>query len=237
MTQPVTARSLPTVTAHDELTLLPERTSLPRGLRALPEAEVAASQRGRILQAITEVVAERGYHATSVQDVIARARVSRTAFYGGFRDKEEAFAAAHLEASQQLFELISAAVRAAPRDDWRARNRAGTTAYLRGFQSAPAYAVSFMVEIRAAGPRLADQRDRVLERHARRLGAVAREAGRSLSKAAIIGLTGAADELTTREIRAGRIEGLLDLVEPIMELNLAAMTAPAPAPRPRRRKP
>lgn len=213
------------------LTLLPARTSLPRGLRALPEAEVAESQRGRILQAITEEVGERGYHATSVQDVIGRARVSRTAFYGAFRDKEDAFATAHLAASEQLFELISSAVRSERSGDWRARHSAGVTAYLRGFKSAPAYAVSFMVEIRAAGPRLLDQRDQVLERHARRLAAVAAAAHReqpsrpALSRAAIIGLTGAADELATREIRAGRIQGLLDLAGPIMELHLAAMTA------------
>jgi len=65
------------VPASDELTLLPERTSLPRGLSALSEAEVAASQRGRIMQAITEEVAEHGYHACSVQGVIRRAGVSR----------------------------------------------------------------------------------------------------------------------------------------------------------------
>jgi AcrR family transcriptional regulator len=211
-----------------ELTLLPERTSLPRGVGALSEAEVVASQRGRILQAIVEQVAEGGYHATSVQDVIGRARVSRSAFYGAFGDKEDAFAAAHLLASEQLFDLITAAVRAAPAD-WRSRLRAGVAAYLQGFVSAPAYAASFMVEIRAAGPRLLDQRDAVLQRHAGRLARVARAAHREqparplLSRRAIIGLTGGVDELATREIRAGRIAGLLDLVDPIMELHLAAL--------------
>lgn len=212
-----------------ELNLLPERMLLPRGVGALPGAEVAASQRGRILQAITEQVAEGGYHATSVQNVIRRARVSRSAFYSAFRDKEDAFAAAHLLASEQLFDLIAAAVLAAPAD-WSARLRAGLTAYLEGLISAPAYAASFMVEIRAAGPRLLDQRDAVLERHAGRLARVAHAAHREhpvrppLSRAAIIGLTGAVDELATREIRAGRITGLLDLVDPIMELHLAALT-------------
>ena len=219
----------PSAARRDELTLLPERTSLPRGLRALPEAEVAASQRGRILQAVTEEVAERGYAATSVKGIIGRARVSRAAFYAAFSDRESAFAAAHLEASQQLLDRISAAAGRAPAGDWRARHRAGVTAYLRGFQSAPAYAVSFMVEIRAAGPRLADQRDEVLERHAHSLAAVARQARREqgrppLSRAAIVGLTGATDELATREIRAGRIDRLHELVDPIMELNLAALT-------------
>ena len=81
-----------------------------------------------------------------------------------------------------------------------------------------------MVEIRTAGPRLADQRDRVLERHARRLTTVARGAGRALPEALAIGLTGGADELATREIRAGRIDGLSGLVDPIVTLTLAALS-------------
>ncbi len=217
--------------ADDDLTLLPARTSLPRGLSALPVAEVAASQRGRMMQAIVEEVAERGYRATSVQDVIRRARVSRSAFYAVFTDKEDAFAAAHLAASEQLLDLIAAAALAVPATDWRARHRAGVEAYLSGFMSAPAYAVAFMLEARAAGPRLLDQRDRVLERHARGIEAVARQARRedpSLShfaRAASIGLAGAADELATREIRARRVDRLLELVDPIVDLHLAVLTA------------
>lgn len=220
------------VPASDELTLLPERTSLPRGLSALSEAEVVASQRGRIMQAITEEVAEHGYHACSVQGVIRRAGVSRGAFYGAFADKEDAFQAAHVAASQQLLDLIAAAVREAPAGDWRARHRSGVVAYLEGFMSAPAYAVSFMVELRAAGPRLLEQRDRVLDRHARRIAAVAEEARRehpsrpALSARAILGLAAGADELATREIRTGPIGRLTDLAEPILEFHLAAI-APA----------
>lgn len=220
------------MSAHDELTLLPDRTSLPRGLSALPEAEVAASQRGRIMQAIVEEVAERGYAATSVQDVIRRARVSRSAFYSVFTDKEDAFAAAHATASQQLLDLIATAVRTAADEPWRIRHQIGVTAYLRGFMSAPAYATSFMVQARAAGPRVLDQRDRVLERHARGIGRIAAEARRGhpslppLPPSAAIGLAGAADELATREIRAGRIPRLTELVDPIVTLHVAVMTAP-----------
>lgn len=221
--------------ASAELTLLPERTTLPRGMSALPEAEVAASQRGRILQGITEAVAEHGYHATSVKHVIERARVSRGSFYAAFTDKEDAFAAAHVAASRQLLDLVGAAVREVGDAAWRPRLEAGIRGYLEGFVSAPAYAVSFMIEVRAAGPRLLDQRDRVLERYAHRIGAVASAAyaedprRRELSPMAVIALTGAADELATRQIRAGRIEQLGELLDPIVELHVAAMTAPRDA--------
>ncbi len=222
------------MSASDELTLLPERTLLPRGLSALSHAEVAASQRGRIMQAVTEEVAERGYKASSVQGVIRRARVSRGAFYGVFVDKEDAFQAAHVAASEQLLDLIAAAVEVAPVGDWRARHRAGVVAYLEGFESAPAYAISFMVELRAAGPRLLEQRDRVVDRHARRIVAVAEQARRehparpALSSLAIVGLVGGTDELVTRAIRTGQIGRLTDLVEPIVEFHLAAIAPPTP---------
>lgn len=208
---------------------MPQRLGLPRGRSALPESEVAASQRGRILQAVTEVVAEDGYAATTVSLVIARARVSRTAFYALFADKEDAFAQAHLVASDQLFDLINVAVSAQAEADWRTRHRAGVTAYLAGFASSPAYATSFMVEIRSAGRRLFDQRDLVLERHTRGVAALAREAHAEepafvpASRLALIGAVGAGDELATREIRAGRFDDLSALLEPILEIHQAVM--------------
>lgn len=208
--------------------MLPDRLQLPRGRAALPESEVSSSQRGRMLQAIVEEVAARGYAATRVQDVTARARVSRSAFYAAFHDKQDAFAQAHLAASLQLLDRIAAAVKALPADaGWRAWHRAGVHEYLDALVASPAYATSFMVEVRSAGPRLLDQRDLVLERHAKRLTGIADAAIREdptlsrPSELAMIGAVGAADELATREIRAGRVADLLQLAEPIVEVQLA----------------
>jgi AcrR family transcriptional regulator len=210
---------------------MPGRLGLPRGRAALPESEVAASQRGRILQAATEVVAARGYAATTVQHVISRARVSRSAFYDQFTDKQDAFAQAHLEASHQLLDLIRHQVAMFEHADWRRRLRVGVEAYLTGFQSAPAYAMSFMVELRGAGPRLLDQRDLVLEQHARNLVRLAETVGsevRQPSELEAIGVIGSADELATRAIRAtppGRVPRLDHLVEPILAIYEAVLLA------------
>jgi AcrR family transcriptional regulator len=217
------------------LTLMPARLGLPRGRAALPETEVAASQRGRILQAVTEEVAARGYAATTVQHVISRARVSRTAFYAQFDDKQDAFAQAHLEASRQLLDLIHDRVAdlGDPHDTgWRTRLRTGVEAYLDGFEGAPAYAVSFMVELRAAGPLLLDQRDRVLEQHARTLARLAEAAAAEDPDVSqppdleVIGAIGAADELATRAIRAtspGTVPAMRVLVEPIVAVYEAVL--------------
>lgn len=214
------------------LTLMPDRLGLPRGRSALPESEVAASQRGRILQAITDEVADRGYAQTTVQHVIKRARVSRTAFYDNFADKQDAFALAHAEASHQLLDLIRRRVVALGDVDWRTRMRGGVEAYLAGFEGAPSYAVSFMVELRAAGPRLLDQRDRVLEQHAhdfaRLAQAAATEDGRVVrpTDLEVIAVIGAADELATRAIRStlpGEVPVLGALIAPITSIYEAVL--------------
>jgi AcrR family transcriptional regulator len=66
---------------------------LPRGRGALPREQVIYIQRMRILDAL-DILAERGDRETSVKDVIARAGVSRSTFYGIFAAKQEAFLAA-----------------------------------------------------------------------------------------------------------------------------------------------
>src|SRR5207249_11332900 len=53
---------------------------LPRGPHGLAREVVQASQRARMLDAMAEAVAEKGYGAVSVADVIARAGVSRKTF-------------------------------------------------------------------------------------------------------------------------------------------------------------
>src|SRR3954454_19040502 len=76
-------------------TAMADVEQLPRGRHSLTREQVESSQRERLLLAMCEAVAERGYVATSVADVIARARVSRETFYRHFADKQTCFEAAH----------------------------------------------------------------------------------------------------------------------------------------------
>jgi AcrR family transcriptional regulator len=217
------------VAVSDKLTLLPVRTQLPRGRSSLPGTEVAESQRGRILQAMIEEVAEHGYAATRVQDVINRARVSRKAFYDVFTDKQDAFAAAHLAASQQLLDLVAGALLPLGEAGWRDRHRACVQAYLAGFVSAPAYAVALMVEIHSAGARLLDQREQVMNGYTARIMRFALEAHAERpdrpvpSELVVLGVVAAADELVTRQIRAGRLARLPELLTPILQIQLAVI--------------
>ena len=72
----------------------PHLTGLPRGPHGLARELVTGSQRQRLLYAMTVVVAEKGYIATTVAHVTTRAGVSRKTFYEMFADKEECFIAA-----------------------------------------------------------------------------------------------------------------------------------------------
>jgi len=79
---------------------------LPRGRHALAPEEVLRDQRERLIDAVPRVVAERGYEAMSVADIVKAAAVSRNAFYKNFADKQECFAAAHDAGHEQLFEIL-----------------------------------------------------------------------------------------------------------------------------------
>jgi AcrR family transcriptional regulator len=71
------------------------RVQLPRGKHRLTREQVTMSQRLRMLDALANATAEKGYARTTVADVLARSGVSRATFYEHFRSKEEAFLAAY----------------------------------------------------------------------------------------------------------------------------------------------
>jgi AcrR family transcriptional regulator len=48
-----------------------------------------AHRRGRILWALADCMAVKGYQATTISDIARAARVSKTVVYAHFRDKEE----------------------------------------------------------------------------------------------------------------------------------------------------
>ena len=75
-------------------------TKLPRGNHHISREEVVASQKGRIIRAILELVGEEGPASVSISEVARRAKVSRKTYYSIFRSFDEglnqAFVTAHL---------------------------------------------------------------------------------------------------------------------------------------------
>ena len=58
---------------------------LPRGSHGLDRGVVAASQRTRLLEAVGRAVAEKGYAAATIDDIVRGAGVSKKTFYEHFR--------------------------------------------------------------------------------------------------------------------------------------------------------
>jgi len=67
-----------------------------------------APTRRRLIQAVTEVAANRGYSDLSVAQVIERAGVSRSTFYEHFADRDECFLAALDHLGLELIERLEA---------------------------------------------------------------------------------------------------------------------------------
>src|ERR1700684_2613612 len=79
---------------------------LPRGRHKLSRDEVLASQRGRLLRAMEELVGTFGYESTTVPQVIKAARVSTATFYRFFGDKIDCFIALCEERGERLLSAL-----------------------------------------------------------------------------------------------------------------------------------
>jgi AcrR family transcriptional regulator len=84
----------------------------------LSEEERRADQRERLLRASIEEFAMRGYHRTSVEDIVRRARTSRSAFYSFFDNREDAMYGALQRSFREILDALQKALRnASPPDD------------------------------------------------------------------------------------------------------------------------
>jgi AcrR family transcriptional regulator len=137
---------------------------LPRGRHEYTREAVAASQRGRLLDAVAEAVAANGYAATTVADVVSRAAVSRRTFYEQFPDLESCFLAAYQAGMELLLQEIRHAVRARRGSDWQDRARTSVEAYLAALAARPAAAWAFSIEAIGSGAVVQDHRAAVLGR-------------------------------------------------------------------------
>lgn len=197
---------------------------LPRGPHGLSREEVERSQRERLLLGAAEAVAEKGYAATSVADILRRAGVSRTTFYQQFDDKLDCFLAAcamatDILASMMIEELADIDDQVTPLGQLDRL----LGAYLRALADNPTLARVFLVEVYAAGPTAIQQRREALEGFVDLLAATHDgEEGllgtRPEQRFAAEVLAGAVSSMVTNAVGAGRTETVPDLHAPLMEM-------------------
>jgi AcrR family transcriptional regulator len=174
------------------------------------------TQRARLLDAMIRVVAERGYVAASVTDVVRLAGVSRSTFYEQFPSKEACFLEGYRAGVDVLVERVRAAVHEAP-DDWRAQLRAGIAAYVEALASEPVFARAYLLEIHAAGPAALEERAKAGRRFADRYHASfqsARATDPSLRPPpdeALVVLCSGTEQLLAERVREDRLGELGEL--------------------------
>lgn len=213
------------------------KPGLPRGRSRLPAPDVRASQLERLRRAVVAAVAESGYQAVTVADIVRRARVSRAAFYAHFADKEECFLAATREGGQLMTGRVLAATRAQPPDapDEEVL-RAAYRAFLGFLADEQAFARVFYVDMPSAGPRAVERLEAAGLRFA---GMTARWHRRARARhpdwpavpdEAYLALAGGTAELVRSAVRAGQTDALPELADTVVSLHLAVL-AGRPWPR------
>lgn len=181
---------------------------LPRGRHGLPREAVTESQRGRILQAMVEVVSERGYPETRVVDVIELAGVSRKTFYELFSSKEDCFLATYDMLLATLLGDTARGFQSKAGAPWAERIAAGLGELLGDLAEHPDEARFAIVEVLAAGPKALARRDAALRQFTGFLDAGRAETSVELPGITSLSIAGGVNELLYSEILHGATASL-----------------------------
>jgi AcrR family transcriptional regulator len=122
--------------------------------------EVRAGQRVRLALAMIEAIAENGYRATPVADLVNRAGVSRKTFYELFANKQECLLVTFDMVAAEGMRRVEDAYRQA--DGWPDRVEAAIRALFEAAIANPGALRLSLLEIAAVGPAGIERRERSL---------------------------------------------------------------------------
>jgi AcrR family transcriptional regulator/DNA-binding transcriptional ArsR family regulator len=188
-----------------------------------PEAIEGHDHAERALRAFAVVVAERGYAATTVEEVVKRASMSPTTFYANFTGKEDALTAAIDGAGAQIGAVVLSAFRRSP--DWPNGVRAAFGAFFNFLASRPALAHLLMSDVLAAGPKALGRRREAL-RPLSDILAAGRDVAPQVPEVGLDLIAGAINGLAYRQIRDHGPETLSSLAPLATFLTLAPFLGP-----------
>ena len=188
---------------------------LPRSPRLDLRAELRASQVGRLICAVADCVAAKGYATTSVADIIAAAGVSRKTFYEHFDDKEACFLAAYDTGARAIFDAMAGAVD--ERAGWRDVLDAVFSTWLEFLQADLAFTRAYMIEFWAAGGAARERWQQRRDRTTGLLKTLHRQARRedptivAVSDTVLAAVVGGTNRVVISHVLAGRPEPLTSL--------------------------
>ncbi len=198
-------------------------------------ADRRSEQRERILLAARDVFASRGYGSASLDEVVARARVSRSTFYAFYENKEECLLALYESGVERFGARIAAAAAASSERalDPQALLREEVRATLAAYAADPALARVVLIEIVGATPNAKALHVRARHVAARIIQARLEEyeywrtrperSRRVASLAAMAAISESASDLVASE----RLDEWEALVEPLSEFLIRALVDPA----------
>lgn len=167
------------------------------------KAALAAVQREQIVEGFAAALAAKGYQATTIGDIAAAARISKTTFYDHFADKEAVFLALHATVADATLAAIESKGRATSDvRDWRARLLDMTAAYLESVAASPAFLLQIMAEAAVASPATRAAREQAIDRFATLLTFAAAQAAAA---------SGAPNPIS-HDLAVATVAGILELV-------------------------
>jgi AcrR family transcriptional regulator len=216
-----TAKSKRKGSGASEQTTASATPRLPAGRHGLPREFIVQNQRERIITALVDTVAERGYNATTIAHITKAASVSRRTFYEHFADKEACFLAAYEMVADHVLSSMRAA--AESYEEWPQKVRAALATMLSFFSAEPELARFCMIEPIAAGGEVAARHRATMQGFVEILRAARPQhnGGRSLPETTEEALVGGISALIVREISAGRTARLQEQLPELVELVLA----------------
>jgi AcrR family transcriptional regulator len=130
-----------------------ERRGLPRGEGNVSRSFVVHNQRERILDALANLAAAKGFGATTIPEIVREAAVSVQAFYEHFSGKEDAFLVAYELGHRKALAIVERAYEA--QEDWPTGIRVGAATLLDFLAAEPAYAHLALIDALTASPKAA----------------------------------------------------------------------------------
>jgi AcrR family transcriptional regulator len=157
------------------------------------------AQRAKLLEAMVQVVAEKGYAAATVADAVRVAKVSRGTFYELFESKQACLMEGYRLGIEVLEQRIDEAIADASSGDEEIR--LGLRAYVHALNEEPLFARVHLLEWDALG----QERDKAIAHFARRYGASFKKAGRPVPPDdALFVLSAGIDQLVKARLRDGK---------------------------------
>jgi AcrR family transcriptional regulator len=197
------------------------RATVDAPLPAVTRSSAGADQRRRILRAVGELVAKRGYGDVTVELIVKRARVSYKTFYKHFSGKEECFLALFDRVFAQAEEAIRERLATGP-DAWPEQVALALRTFFDLIVADPIIARAVIVEAHTVGPGMGDRYERAIKAFVPlvRAGRELNPRGADLPATIEDTLAGSVFWSAYQRLVVGEAESLPDLMPEILELVL-----------------